>query len=303
MDSRYLTAEAVEALRRFRFAPFAIAEGNASGNHRSYQRGQASEFSRYRPYSPGEDLRHLDWKVLGRCEKQVLRTYEDETNLLTTIVLDVSGSMQFGPPGSVKLDYGRTVAAALIFCILQGRDQAGLATVSDRLLAHLPPGGTPSHLKAALALLEREPEPRSATRLGAALTELVPAMTRRGALVVLSDFLLDDAGELERALRLFRSLRFRIMLFHLVHPLEETLPRDRALRFEDLEGPGSLLCSPADLAEHYERAFVEHLSRVHAIAAGLGCDHRVVSMRRPVQDALRELLVPRDAGRSAEVRA
>jgi uncharacterized protein (DUF58 family) len=268
------------ALRQFRFTTKARIEGTFSGRHRSNSRSGSGEFVDHREYSPGEDLRRLDWKIYARTGRGYVRLFQDETNLTCMLVLDASGSMRFGDRSqnhpTTKLAYAQYFVTACAEIIGRQQDQVGLAVVSGGVRQFVPPGATPSHIahvQAAIEQVETTPE----TRLAEALEDLYRRLKRRGTLLVLSDFLVDDLEAVFAAVRLFRHRRFEVILLHLVHPDEERLPTGTAFRFEGLEGDGELDCSPEEVRTEYERQFGEHLEKVRGLAAASGCDYRRVS--------------------------
>src|SRR5688572_5283687 len=240
--SRFLNLRALSALEHMRFVTRHQIEGSFSGRHRSKQRGGAAEFVDYREYAPGEDLRRLDWKVLARTGRPVVRLYQDETNLLCTIVVDASGSMRFGShsgksssssnggAGS-KLEYAQYLATGMSHVIAGQQDQVGLAVIGGGLRDVVPPGSTPDHVEWMQGVVERlQTEP--ATDLAGGLRDLFGRLKRRGVLVVMSDFLVDDLEKTFASVRLFRHRRWEVVVLHLIHPDEERLPDGLAYRFE-----------------------------------------------------------------------
>jgi uncharacterized protein (DUF58 family) len=236
---------------------------------------------------------------MARTGRRYVRLYQDETNLRCTLVIDASRSMEFGsntggaagPRGS-KLEYAQYLSTALSQVIVQQRDQVGLALVSEGLTEHLPPAGTQSHamrIQGAIESMETRPE----SRLGAALRDLFQKSGRRGVLMVLSDFLLDDAEEAFGAVRLFRHRHWEVVILHLIHPVEERLPEGLAYRFEGLEGEGMVDCSPAEIRALYEARFAAHAASVRSLALAAGCDYRRVSTAVPYLQTLGGFLVER----------
>jgi uncharacterized protein (DUF58 family) len=295
--SRFLDLRALSALEQMRFSTRHRIDGTYSGRHRSRQLGGAGEFVDYREYAAGEDLRRLDWKVLARTGRTYVRLYQDETNLLCTLLVDASGSMLFGAesPGSVngsKLQYAQYLATALAHVITSGQDQVGLAVVDDRLREFIAPGGTPTHAAHVYELIERIAT-KPVTRMAEALRDLYTRLPRRGVLLVLSDFLFDDLDEAFAAVRLFRRRHWEVIALHLVHPHEERLPRGTAFRFEGLENEGHVDCSPAEIAALYEQRFAAHVASVRTRALATGCDYRRVSTATPYLQTLGGFLVER----------
>jgi len=292
--SKFLDLRALASLERMRFDTRHRIEGSYSGRHHSTQHGGAGEFVDFQEFTPGEDLRRLDWKVLARTGRSYLRLYQDETNLLCTFAIDASGSMQFGESSRVgsKLQYVQYLATALSHIICRGQDQVGLAVLSEQLLESLPPGSSRVHVARVQELIERL-EPQSARRMAAALRELFQRTSRRGVLLIMSDFLMEDVEELFAAIRLFRHRQSEVIVLHLVHPDEERLPQGSAFRFDGLEGEGVVDCSPAEIRALYEERFQRHLAAVRTLSLAQGCDYRHVSIATPYLQTLGQFLVER----------
>jgi uncharacterized protein (DUF58 family) len=295
--SRFLDLPALIALQHMRFTTRHRVEGAYGGRHRSRQLGSAGEFVDYREYAPGEDLRRLDWKVLARTGKSYVRLYQDETNLLCTLAIDVSRSMLFGShragdAAGSKLEFAQYLATALSQIISHGQDQVGLAVLADRLIDAAPPGGTLRHVAHLQQLIEGLAAAPSTT-LAPALRTLYDRTPRRGVLLLFSDFLVDDLGEVFAAIRLFRHRQFEVVVLHLVHPEEERLPDGGHFRFEELEDGSILDCSPAEIRADYELRFESHAAAVRAGALANGCDYRRVSTAVPYLQVLGGVLVER----------
>jgi uncharacterized protein (DUF58 family) len=294
--SRFLDLRALAALEHMRFATRRRIEGFYSGCHTSRQQGGAGEFVDFRQYSGSEDLRRLDWKVLGRTGKAFVRIHEEETNLLCTLALDGSGSMRFAGVRQVargsKLEYVQYLASALAHVISQGRDQVGLAVLDSRLREVLPPGSTASHLEGIYALIESLAT-RPTRRMAGSLRELFERSRRRGVLLMMSDFLMEDLEETFSALRLFRHRGWEVVLLHVIHPDEERLPEGTAFRFEGMEDDGRVLCNPAEIRALYRQRFAAHVAMVRQLALAGACDYRRVSTAIPYMQTLGGFLVER----------
>lgn len=297
--SRFLDMTAMSRLARLRFHTRHTVEGARMGRHAAARPGGAAEFADYREYAPGDDLRKLDWKVLGRLGRAVLRTFRDETRMRCTLVLDASGSMLFGAldpertEGS-KLDFARYLLASLAFVIATASDEVGLAVVAGQLDSFLPPGAAPTHLRGFLDRLDAvRPEP--ATRLSRGLSELFGRLTQRGVLVVVSDFLDDDLEAVRSALRRFRHRHFEIVCLHVLHPQEVQLPDTRACRFTGLEGEPDVVTDPRGIADRYAARFGAFMDSVKAMALSSGCDYRRAMTDAGHLRALEGLLAHGDA--------
>ncbi len=295
--SRFLDLRALGALEHMRFATRHRIEGAFSGRHQSRQQGGAGEFVDYREYTGAEDLRRLDWKVYARTGKAFVRLHQDETNLRCVLAIDATGSMRFGArragdlAGS-KLEYVQYLATALSHVITRGQDQVGLATLDGGLRETLPPAGTLTHARRVQEAIEQL-QTHPAMTLAPALHSLFEQSTRRGVLLLLSDFLLDDLPDVFAAIRLFRHRNWEVVVLHVVHPDEERLPDGTAYRFEGLENEGHVHCSPAEIRAVYRRLFADHVAAVRQFALAGGCDYRKVSTAIPYLTTLGGFLVER----------
>jgi uncharacterized protein (DUF58 family) len=297
LKSRFLEIQKLTALEHMRFSTRQRIEGVYSGRHQSRQRGGAGEFADYREYSAGEDLRKLDWKVLGRTGKAYVRLFQDEKNLLCTLGIDTSASMTFGGrsrsdlTGS-KSEYGQYLMTALSHMIGRGQDQVGLALLNDGLQEFLPPGGTQSHIQRLQEVIESL-ETTPSTKMNEGLVRLFEQTKARSVLMFFSDFLFDDLEETFATLRLFRHRQSEVVILHVVHPEEERLPEGSAFRFEGLENEGTVECSPAEIQKDYQRRFHAHLDSIRNLSLTNGCDYLRVSTVVPYLQTLQEFLVAR----------
>jgi uncharacterized protein (DUF58 family) len=296
-SSRFLDVRALSALANMRFVTRQRIEGPYSGRHLSRQLGGAGEFVDYREYSEGEDLRRLDWKVLGRTGRAYIRLFQDETNLVCTLVIDASASMLFngqrkGQTGGSKLEYAQYLAASLAYLIHRQQDQVGLAVVSQGIRNFLAPSATGLHMTRVQEAIEKiQCDPT--TQLAASLRDLFTRGSRRGVLVLLSDFLVDDPREVFSAVRLFRHRGWEVIAMHLIHPDEERLPEGLAYHFEGMENDGSADCSPREIRAAYQKMFTAHVAAVRGMALGAGCDYRRISTASPYLQTLGTFLVNR----------
>jgi uncharacterized protein (DUF58 family) len=295
--SRFLDLRALAALERMRFTTRRRVEGTFMGYHQSRALGGAGEFVDFREYTGGEDLRRLDWKVLARTGKAFVRLHEEETNLACTLAIDASGSMRFGaagrrdPQGS-KLEYVQYLATALAHVITRSQDHVGLAVLDGELGQWLAPAMSASHVEQLHEIVENI-ETRPSLLMARGLGELFERCRRRGVLMMMSDFLMDDLEDVFGGLRLFRHRGWDIVVLHVVHPVEERLPEGIAYRFEGLENEGRVNCSPAEIRSVYRQRFAAHLAMVRQLALAGGCDYRRVSTAIPYLQTLRGFLVDR----------
>lgn len=302
----FLEPAALQELGNLRFAARRIVDGAFAGRHRSKMKGSSVEFADYREYSPGDDLRRLDWKVFMRTQRPFIRTFDEETNMSCHLVLDTSASMDFGKntPGArkgdratslSKLDYCRFLAAALAYLVVDNRDQAGLGLIGEKLDDWREPGSTRRHLDELLNILERA-QVAPKTNLAQGLMSLFTMCRRKGVLVLISDFLDNDLDGLFKTLRLFRHRRFEVILFHVAHPEELELPEGRSFRFFDPEGGGEIDADPQQVFLDYQREFEGHCRRIRGMSLAAGCEYNYVETHTPYPDAIRAYLRSREAG-------
>lgn len=231
-----------------------IVEGFLTGLHRSPRRGFSVEFAEHRMYQPGDELRHVDWKILGRADRLYVKQYEEETNLRAMIVCDASRSMAWsGSPGTVlpKLEYARRLAAALALLLLRQHDATGLLTFDDSVRSILPARARMTHWRQLLAVLAGL-TPGEGTAAEPALRRVVSLLRRRGLVVFVSDLLLDRALAL-RALRFLRHRGHQVIVLHLMDPAEVNLAGPAEARFEDPETREAVTLRPRDWAGVYHR--------------------------------------------------
>lgn len=288
---RFLDLGALAAVEHLRFAPRRRTEGAFAGRHASRRLGGAGEFADFREYTPGEDLRRLDWKVLGRTGRAYVRLFQDETNLVCTLLVDASTSMQFGS-APTKLEYVQFLATAFSQVIARQQDQVGLAVVADKLSHYLPPGNTLGHLANLHGTIE-ELTTQPTSDLAGGLDDLFRRVHGRGVLLLFSDFLVDDLEALFGTVRIFRNRGWEVIVLHIVHPEEESLPDGTAFQFVGLENEGQVVCSPEEIRSLYRERFERHAATVQALSLAAGCDHRRVSTAVPYMQTLGEFLVER----------
>lgn len=293
----YLDLAGMEALRHVRLRPRGEAEGTFAGPHKSHFRGTAVEFADYREYTPGDDIRLVDWKVFARTDRHYVRLYDAERNLLTYLVVDKSGSMEFG--GAVqttvsKLEHASRLAAALGYLVVREGDEVGLSLADTALHAHLPPAASWAHLNRILDSLGRA-RPEGRTDLGSCLERVFARIKRRGVLVVFSDFL-DVSSEFWKRIDLFRRSRFDIILFQIVHPEELDLPDLPAARFLETEGGrGHFNAEPGVVRTLYRRRFDAFLREIKASCQARGCDWFLAKTSDEPYGFLRNCFLEREA--------
>ena len=273
-------------------------QGSVSGRHPSPHRGSSVEFAEYRRYVPGDDLRRLDWRAYGRSDRHYVKEFEADTNLRCCLVLDTSGSMEYGASGgTTKIEFARRIAAALAYMAIQQGDAVGLACVADGIVRNIPPKRNPVHLSLVFDTLEAA-KPKGTTRLVPILHELAETVRQRALVVILSDLFVEP-DQLRGA---FQHLRFRkhdVAIFHLLDPKEIAFDFRRPMRFLDMEGGPSIFAEPSEIADRYRRALGEYLEGLKAAVLESAVDYRRTTIDEDYEQVLMRFLVDRARGKGA----
>jgi uncharacterized protein (DUF58 family) len=265
-----------------------VVEGTISGLHRSPFHGFNVEFAAYREYSPGDDLRRLDWRVLGRTDRHYIKEYEEDTNLRATLVVDASASMRYGPAERTKFDYAATLAASLATLLIEQRDPVGLALFDREERTILRPAATQAQLVQILGQLDSA-RPDRETDLGEVLKTLADRVRRRGLLIIISD-LLTDFGSLADGLSRLEYRGHEVMIFQILDRDELELPFNDPVLFRDIEGSEELLAEPWGFRKAYQQAMQEFLQEVRDATSRRGIDHLLLLTDQNLGDALSHYL-------------
>lgn len=266
-----------------------LVEGILTGQHRSRHKGSSVEFAEYKDYSPGDEIRHIDWKVVGKTDKYHVKQFEQSTNLKCTLLLDASGSMNYQAlkpkPGELsKMDYARTLVAALSYLILRQFDAIGLTLFNDHVVEHIPPRSKPSHFQHIVHGLEGF-EPRGVTRIGPVVETVVERLQSRGMVILVSDFLARE-DDLQKNLKLIRSRGLEVILFHILHPDEVNLPFDGDIVFESLEDDPPVGLDPVDVREQYQKLIQEQINFLRKTCPTIGVDYVFMDTSESLEQAL-----------------
>ena len=291
-----LDPRAILAIRDLELRARVVVEGLRAGLHRSPSTGFSVEFTEFRAYTPGDDLRYLDWRVLARTDRHVLRKYEEETNLRCWLLLDSSRSMNFGSVAGVsKASYARTLVAALAWFLHDQRDVVGTALFDQAVHDVVPPRWRPGHLRHVLATLARESAGR-ATQLDVALRQLSRLCRRRSLLVLVSDFLA-PAAAWAPALAELTAARHDVRALQIIDPAEPALAGlDGAGWWEDLESGQMRYVDPQPARVAYATKYRDHFRAVRQAFERAGVEHHVAPTSEPVDRVLLRFLRDRPRG-------
>ncbi len=268
-----------------------VVDGFIAGLHRSPDFGFSQEFAEYRAYSPGDDLRHVDWNVFARTERCYLKRYHGETNTQVTLLLDASASMGYTSHGVTKIDYARYLAASLSYLVSKQRDAVGLIVFDDEIRSYVRPSGRQGQLARMLHAINNA-EPRARTDFAKPFFHFQQFLKRRGIVVVVSDFY----EQPDRVIHTVEPLRFRgneLMLFHILDPREVEPRFSEPVILVDMETDDRLEVSPEYARTEYRRRIGSHLEGLKEMAQAAGIDYFLLPTDRPLDAALREYLTIR----------
>lgn len=289
---RFLDPAVLNAISGLDLVAKTVVDGFVAGLHRSPDFGFSQEFAEYRAYTPGDDLRHVDWNVYARTERAYLKRYRGETNSLLTVLLDASNSMKYTSHAVTKMDYARFTAASLFYLAIKDqRDAAGLIVFDDEVRNYIRPSMRQGQLYRLLAGLELA-EPRARTDFGKPLQHFQEFLRRRGLVVILSDFYEDP----QTIIRTIEPLRFHgneVVLFHVLDPKEIDPKMNEAVVLVDLETRAHMEVTPDYLNKDYRQKIDAHIEGLRDGAKGAGMDYHLLVTNKPLDGVLSEYLTIR----------
>ncbi len=293
---RYLNPRTLAKIAALDLRARLIVEGFVSGMHRSPYQGFSVEFTQHRPYSSGDDLRHIDWKVLGRTDRHYIKQYEEETNLQVLLAVDASASMTYAGQANAdwrKYDHAISVAASLAYVALHQRDSVGLAIFDARLRRLLRPSNYPRQWRVLIDELTTAPG-AAKTDTGRVLEEIAEEIRRRSLVVLISD-LLDDAAHIIRGIRHLRHRRHDLLVLRILDHEELEFPFHAATIFKGLEEPTQMLVEPRALRDAYLEELRHHAAEIRTACHQLNVDYWEVDTSVPLDVSLPGFLADRTA--------
>jgi len=289
---RFLNPDVLAGISGLELIAKTVVQGFVSGLHRSPNFGFSQEFAEYQSYTPGDDLRYVDWNVYARSDRLYLKRYRGETNTLLTVLLDASNSMKYTSHAVTKMDYARYAAASLFYLTSQmQRDAAGLIVFDDELRDYIRPSTRQGQLHRLLAALDRA-EPRARTDFAKPILHFQDMLRRRGFVVLISDFY-DDPEKIVRAAEPMRFHGNEVLFFHVLDPQELRPKLREPMTLVDLETDEALEVTP-DYAQHEYRAKMDaHVKLLSEKVRAAGMEYKLLQTDLPLDDALREFLTLR----------
>ncbi len=265
-------------------------EGTSWGSHRSQSHGASVEFAQHRAYTPGDDVRHLDWKVYAKSDRYAVKVFEDETNLQAILCVDISGSMHYARPENVptKVRYASQLAAALAWLLLEQGDRVGLLTFNDALVRYAPPSAQKTHFWQLIDLLEHI-EPQGKTVASQVLSSLGERLPGRSVVMLFSDCF-EFTGRLAAAARQLHHQQKRVIVFQVLDPSELDFPFDDLTAFEGLEDEGRVLVDPRGIRKQYINEINKFCKDLELELEDGGVEYIRVSTAWPVEQSLLKLL-------------
>lgn len=289
--SRYLDPEVLGQIAQYPFEPRNLVWGNLAGAHQSTQSGYAVEFQGHREYVPGDDPRHIDWRVYYRREKYFIKQYALETNFVCHLLLDASASMRYGTESTQKFSFAARAVSMLAYCVLRRHDQVSMATFDREVRGFLPPSNAWQQMVKMAQHLDQT-QPAGETDLASCVAELAERMGRREIVMLLSDFF-GELDSLERAIQRLRFAHHEVVLLQVLHHDEKTFPLSGLTKFLGLEIPRELLANPDDLRSGYLAAFGRFQRRLEDIAERNAVEHIVLDTSQGLGAALVDYMTRR----------
>jgi uncharacterized protein (DUF58 family) len=290
-SANWIDPQALMRIKSLQLRAKAVVEGFLAGLHRSPHHGFSVEFTEYRQYSPGDDLRYLDWRLYARTDRYYIKRFEDETNLRCYLLVDQSRSMGYGSLGYTKAEYARTLAATLGFFLSQQRDAVGLLTFDRDVTQYMPARFRPGHLHRLMLALE-QPLSGEGTDLSAPLEHIARIVAKRGLVLLISD-LLAPVDTLQKHLGYLRTRGHDVMLFRVLDPAERNFEFDEATMFVDLESGRQMFVDPAEARATYLDRWQQHADRIRTVCANLGIDLYEATCDQPMELVLFNFLQSR----------
>lgn len=283
----------IASLGRIEIVARWVVDGFLAGLHRSPRKGFSVEFAEHRTYMPGDDLRYIDWKIVARADRWMIKQFEEETNTRAAVVLDVSKSMDWtgSPLRLTKLRYAEQIVAALCLLFIRQRDAVGLIRYDDQLRTVIPPRARSIQWMRIIRGLE-QPGSGKDSRMAEAVVQAAKLVRRPGFVVLVSDLLI-DREEIENALRAVRAAGHHLIVLHIMDPLERDLDMAGEAVFTDTETTLAIPATIADVRNAYRRTVETAIEEWRSTLASLGAAYEVIPTDTPFGVPLRRALAAR----------
>ncbi len=288
ISNRFVDPQVLSRISNLQLVAKTVVEGFLAGLHRSPYHGFSLDFAEYREYSPGDDIRHVDWKVYGRSDRLYVKKYEGDTNAQLYLLLDVSKSMEFSSGRLSKLHYARYLAASLAYLAMQQKDAAGLISFDSDVLSQTPPRTRHGHFFTILRELEHL-QKGDRTDISGALEKMAHLIRKRALVVLISDFY-QEIEKIAKALRFFHHRGNDVILFHILDPVELEMPLGELSTLEDMETGEYLSYAPEQSRKVYLDLLKEHVEALRTECRNIRIDYQLLSTEEPLDRALHRYL-------------
>ena len=289
---KYLKPDFVAKLGNLELIARLVVEGFITGLHKSPYHGFSVEFAEHRQYMPGDEPRHIDWKIFGRTDRFYIKQFEEETNLKAYIILDASRSMAFSSAGKIsKLEYASYLSAALSYLMIQQRDAVGLTVYDEQIRIYMPPHATKSYLKEILYNIGKT-KAKGKTGTATTLHLIAERIKRRGLVIILSD-LFDDAKKVITALKHFRHKKNEVVVMQVLDPKEKSFAFGGDAIFQDMETGDEITTQPYHLQKAYQESMHKFLEYYKKECRENNIDYVLLDTSTPFDIALLQYLSKR----------
>jgi uncharacterized protein (DUF58 family) len=270
-----------------------IVEGVRIGMHRSPARGLSTEFTAYRQYVPGDDIKHIDWRLYARANRYYVKLFEAETNFVANLLVDASSSMTYASGKISKLEYAKYMAASMAYLVVDQHDSAGVGVFDGKLRQYVEPKSSMSVLSTISQQMQRaEPQPR--TDIAALLHEFAARMTKRGVVMIFSD-LLDNTDEFIKGINHLRFRGHNVIVFHILDPYELDFPLHGMWKFVGLEDDGEMITQPSRVRASYMKELQAFIDKVKGACNRNQADYVLVNTAEPIEHVISSYLLQRSA--------
>ena len=288
--ARFVDPKALARIHNLEMVARTVVDGFINGLHRAPHLGFSLDFAEHRGYEPGDDLRRIDWRVFARTDRYYVKQFEADSNANLVVALDVSASMRYGSRGLTKLDYGRFLAASLLYFSSKQRDRVGLVTFDTEIIEYVP--ASAKHLDFALYALDRIGEARAGS-LERPLLSMTERLRRRGIVAIISD-LYDEPDAVAEAVKPLRFRGHDVIVFHVMDPAELDFPFAEAASFEDLETGDRMPIVPDALRDQYRALVRQHVETLGRLFMDSRIDYALFDTSVPLDYALFRYLSTRE---------
>ncbi|MEA3500392.1 MAG: DUF58 domain-containing protein [Candidatus Marinimicrobia bacterium] len=268
-----------------------VVEGFMIGLHKSPYHGFSVEFSEHRPYIAGDDIKHIDWQVYGRTDRYYIKQFQEETNLISYILLDNSKSMSFSSGENNKFNYSSLLAASLIYLLTKQNDATGLTIFNEKIEKLFPPKAVSSYARMLMKELQNT-KCKGETNVGLTLHKIAEKLSKKGLIILISD-LWDDPDTILNGIKHFRYLGHELIIFHIWDPMEFTLKKDKKVEFVDLESDEKIKLDVRQMKDEYKKLTNEYSEKLKRFCGENNVDYNLITTDTDLRYALMKYLIKR----------